>query len=453
MSLLISLPGVSQNAQAFFDKMAQEIFDQGNKYWLIMRTAFNHIMFLISRRPDLLPQFVKHVTNFAICREVRSLDSEILLYKMNTLIPQIIPKDYENLNMEEITYQGAYIRTMTMIILEEMIVRNKRWVQNGGEIDNNIVTFTDGIEKLIIQLLEVNYSIKYEKASMPYSDGHRVKVRAWQTLVVLFEYLDPVKSIYSPAFRQARQQHTGEDFIAIVNKHLWSIIGLNHLPSIRSYLEIVMIKFALMYPSYSIEDPAFVRNLLDPNVKATVAPSHLVIAGFVMNKLTSDSSVLSNGLLLKQRLMEHMSGFLTSNGAHVRCIAQYFIHTLLTKDQQMKSLLPQGIIPMVEFLSKNKDCQKVIKRYNEEIQRMESVLNESSLGGVRIVLGTPIDQQGEFLSQPFVERIKEVTTEIMSAIRNHGDLVVPVKRENLWLEELKRRKEEGNLNLQVNESS
>jgi hypothetical protein len=27
------------------------------------------------------------VSNFATCREVRSLDSEILLYRMNTLIP------------------------------------------------------------------------------------------------------------------------------------------------------------------------------------------------------------------------------------------------------------------------------------------------------------------------------------------------------------------------------
>lgn len=32
---------------------------------------------------------------------------------------------------------------------------------------------------------------------MPYSDGHRMKVRAWQTIVVLLEYIDPVKSIYT----------------------------------------------------------------------------------------------------------------------------------------------------------------------------------------------------------------------------------------------------------------
>jgi hypothetical protein len=90
-----------------------------------------------------------------------------------------------------------------------------------------------------------------------------------------------------------------------------------------------MVKFALMFPQYSVEEPTFVRTLLDPNVKANVASSHLVIAGFVMIKLSSNSQVLHNGMLLKQRLLEHMSGFLTSNGAHVRCVAQYFIHSLV----------------------------------------------------------------------------------------------------------------------------
>ena len=90
-----------------------------------MRTAFNHLMVIFARRPHLLLGFEVFVANFAICREVRSLDSEITLYKLNHLIPQIFTKDYENMNLEEITYQGAYIRTMTLIILEELILSHK----------------------------------------------------------------------------------------------------------------------------------------------------------------------------------------------------------------------------------------------------------------------------------------------------------------------------------------
>jgi hypothetical protein len=46
-----------------------------------------------------------------------------------------------------------------------------------------------------------------------------------------------------------------------------------------------------------------------------------------------------------------------------------------------------------------------------------------------------------------VERIKEVTSEVMSEIRNKGDESMPIKRESLWKEELKARQESGQVNL------
>lgn len=64
---------------------------------------------------------------------------------------------------------------------------------------------------------------------------------------------------------------------------------------------------------------------------------------------------------------------------------------------------------------------------------MEDVLQ--GMGGARAVLSIAIDSNGEFLSQPFVDRIKEVTTEVMCEIRNKSeDGPMPVKREALWKE-------------------
>ena len=37
------------------------------------------------------------------------------------MLPEVIPKKYEDYNLEQITYQGAYIRTMTLIIIEGTI--------------------------------------------------------------------------------------------------------------------------------------------------------------------------------------------------------------------------------------------------------------------------------------------------------------------------------------------
>ena len=44
--------------------------------------------------------FENFLVNFSLSREIRSLDSEIHLYRIETLIPEIVPKKYENLSME-----------------------------------------------------------------------------------------------------------------------------------------------------------------------------------------------------------------------------------------------------------------------------------------------------------------------------------------------------------------
>ena len=48
---------------------------------------------------------------------------------------------------------------------------------------------------------------------------------------------------------------------------MWRVVALNNIPTIRQYIEIVTIKFCLSFPSVSIEDPLFIKTLLDPNTK------------------------------------------------------------------------------------------------------------------------------------------------------------------------------------------
>ena len=153
------------------------------------------------------------------------------------------------------------------------------------------------MEGVIIKMIQINYDKQYNKSSSPYSESHRIKVRCWQTIVVLLDFLDP-KTIYTPELRQYYSAQFGRDLIVEVNKHLWKAIELNHLPSVRGYIEIVIIKFALLYPELSIEDPKFIKTLLDPNAKITVASSFLLIAGFIMTKLHFTLSTVS-GIQLK----------------------------------------------------------------------------------------------------------------------------------------------------------
>ncbi|CDW83820.1 rrna methylase family [Stylonychia lemnae] len=437
-------PALSEQVKQFHKKMAQEVFDQGNKYWLIFRSVFNHLMQIFSNRPHLIKGFEQFFMNFAICREIRSLDADINLYRLQNLIPQIFAKDYENLPMEEITYQGAYIRTITMIILEELLRSHKVHFLSGNPLNQNSIIFIESVEELALMLLDINFQAKYILADMPYSEKHRVKVRSWQTLIVLMEFFEP--ALYSPSFRQMRVQQSGRDIVALFNEKFWKIVGMNHLSSVRQFIEIVAIKFTKMYPELSIENPLFIKTLLDPNIKPQVASSFLVIAGYI---LTQPLNVV-NEIQLKHKIFESLSGFLTSNSAHARCVAQYFIYELQANpNQSYRSFIPEGMKSLMNFLNLNKDVKKLMAKQRIEVDRIQTVVE--NLKGVHVVLSTQIDSQGEFLSVPFVEKMREVLSVGISEIRKQD--FQPIDREDLWKKELEIRKENGTYQVNFNEES
>ena len=70
----------------------------------------------------------------------------------------------------------------------------------------------------------------------------------------------------------------------------------------------------------------------------------------------------------------------------------------------------------------------MLHRYVEEMKRMEHIA--FSLSGAQVTLTTPLDSFGEFLSEGFVEHIKDVTSEVVSAIRKQD--LNPTKIEDLW---------------------
>lgn len=122
IELLSQLKEQKEEITDFHKELAHDIFEASNHTWLIMRSTFNHLLFMFSKKPYLMNCGFQHfLVNFSICREIRSLDSQIHLYRMETIIPEVIPKDYENYSLDDVTYQGAYIRCLTLMIIEGMV--------------------------------------------------------------------------------------------------------------------------------------------------------------------------------------------------------------------------------------------------------------------------------------------------------------------------------------------
>ena len=192
------------------------------------------------------------------------------------------------------------------------------------------------MKSIILDLMDQNLLPKNLRADLPYSDKDRLKAILQQTLVVLIELLEP--EVYTPEFRQLRVQLTGRDIISEFNNRLCKIFGLTHVKTIRQYIEIASIKFTLQYPELSIENPLFLKTLLDPNIKRSVAASFLTTAEYILNSpLAGSNEILLINLKLK--IFQHMAGFLTFKSAHARCVAQYFLGKLVTDLKTAKASL------------------------------------------------------------------------------------------------------------------
>ena len=170
---------------AFHEKLAAEMLDCGSRYWLILRTFFNHLMLMVARKPHLLRGLEHFVCGFGTTRECRSLDAKIMLHRLENMLPHIVPKKYESLPMEQITYQGAYIRTMTLILLEGMIHNYLTAVKQGQNSTNTRIAGQGLTNCLLLLLKQDKGRLENVKSDMPFSDQHRLKLRTWQMISVL----------------------------------------------------------------------------------------------------------------------------------------------------------------------------------------------------------------------------------------------------------------------------
>lgn len=82
---------------------------------------------------------------------------------METLLPQVVPKEYESYTLDEISYQGAYVRCMTLIIVEGMIGNvltaiNCKQPEDVAK-DASIQHILNALETSIIRFFEINKSL------------------------------------------------------------------------------------------------------------------------------------------------------------------------------------------------------------------------------------------------------------------------------------------------------
>ena len=203
----------------------------------------------------------------------------------------------------------------------------------------------------------------------------------------------------------------------------------------------------------------FINQLCDPNTKPQVSSSYVMIAGYCGLHLQGLEDLIEH----KRKVFKGLLGFVASNSAHTRAMAQYFVK-LMAEDPQYKLFVPQGLEPILKYFEECDNVKKILGKYGDEVAKFSALVQDSTNhlvhsqvsktepnepvgNGFAVLVSTQIDSYGEFMHKPFIETLKEITQEIITKLRN--DNFYLGERDDYWMKELQRRENHGELNIQM----
>lgn len=79
----------------------------------------------------------------------------------------------------------------------------------------------------------------------------------------------------------------------------------------------------------------------------------------------------------KKQIFDSLIGFCTSNSAHTRCMAQYFVR-LMFEDSLFRPFIPQGHEILLTYFDKCKTISKILKKYAAEVAKLSALVMDST---------------------------------------------------------------------------
>lgn len=90
--------------------------------------------------------------------------------------------------------------------------------------------------------------------------------------------------------------------------------------------------------------------------------------------------------------------------------------------------MPSGVKPILEYLEKSRDVQRMFKKYAKDFDGFEQLCLHSD--GVDVVLSTRISKEGEYVGAPLIETLRTLTTEVMCEYRKEDH--IPLEKKDWW---------------------
>ena len=120
-----------------------------------------------------------------------------------------------------------------------------------------------------------------------------------------------------------------------------------------------------------------------------------------------------------------------SNSAHIRCNAQFYCYEYAS----MEGFFGSGDKPtffakyseLLHYFHTNHECNRIRAKMKVIYQIMAKLIRER---GFDTLLETEVDEFGEVLMEPYIERAKAAISEEMKEVRRMEN--PPKKREDYW---------------------
>eukprot|EP01022_Parablepharisma_sp_SALTPOND_P003653 TRINITY_DN1149_c0_g1_i1.p1 TRINITY_DN1149_c0_g1~~TRINITY_DN1149_c0_g1_i1.p1 ORF type:complete len:1845 (+),score=209.38 TRINITY_DN1149_c0_g1_i1:7722-13256(+) len=416
---------MSVRASEAYKTLLEEILISADKCWLIGRALIGQLVPMLVNHPDCIKGIEDILIKIALSQEHRAEDNAVVLVKAFFNVSAALNK--KMVYYDEIDFYGAFIRVAMFELFEKLITQTKHSLLEAGwgSIDpasedtgvkfGKHITVLESLTKIMLTMLNTfaTHTKKEKNAPMNYTAEYRLRLRIGQFVCVLIQVLD--KQIANNYFRKTLCE---TDPVNVVVEGLKSALEPNNAPILRNYLEIATVKLAEEFPNEVLEQIIFPA-MRSFKMSVQMRASAVFIGSIIMDRVKDDK--------LKVEVLKNLIGYVGSHSAFSRTLAQVYIVKYADKlSENDKGLLN----PYFNYVKGDKSSSKMAEKVTKLLTEMNQMIDKTS---AEMILSSPINDFGEFLSTIYIESVKAAIGSVISLYKEDEG----VSGDYLWKEQEK----------------
>ncbi|ONK73420.1 uncharacterized protein A4U43_C04F31310 [Asparagus officinalis] len=322
----------------------EKLLDEGSKSPRTIRLAALHLTGLWLLHPRTLKYYTKELKLLSLYGSVAfDEDFEAELYENHEARVEVslLAQSADSELTEVFINTELYARVSIAVLFYKLADSVNR---EGKQKHEDCLAALDCGKTFLFELLDsaVNDKDLAKELYKKYSAVHRRKVRAWQMICILSNFVD-------------------NDVVEDVTSKLHICLYRNNLPAVRQYLETFAIQIYLKFPNLAEEQ--LIPIFYDYNMRPQALSSYVFIATNVI--LHADDLALQIRHLNK--LLPPIIPFLTSHHHSLRGFTQLLVHYVLCKMWPALEPDTSNVAPLEKkcfedlksYLTENVDCRRL----------------------------------------------------------------------------------------------